>query len=399
MSPKKQSPKPKTKTKNLSGISDVTTRHIKPEVTAMLWGRAGGRCEFFGCNTPLWKSLVTQEKVNRAQRAHIYAFSESGPRGHKGISEKTLNNYENLMLLCHACHRKIDQNVDGGRYNADLLKEWKANHEQRIERVTGIDTAKQTAVILYGANVGNQGALVQFNDAANALFPRMYPNDDRGILLSTVNGGFTDKSLEFWAIESQRLRTHFDRKVRERLNDGELHHVSIFAIAPQPLLILLGSLLSDIAGAEVFQLHREPEKSWAWPKQSGKVDFILEEPKVKTSKPALVLALSSPVTDDRITNVIGTDCSIWKVTVPRPNMELIKCRTQLSAFRSFIRPVLDRIKSVHGETTPLSVFPVAGVSVAVELGRIRMPKASMPWEIYDQVNARGGFVPAITITD
>jgi len=35
----------------------------------------------------------------------------------------------------------------------------------------------------------------------------------------------------------------------------------------------------------------------------------------------------------------------------------------------------------------------------VEFGRVRMPKADMPWLIYDQVNARGGFIPALSIPE
>ena len=36
------------------------------------------------------------------------------------------------------------------------------------------------------------------------------------------------------------------------------------------------------------------------------------------------------------------------------------------------------------------------MSLAIELGRIRMPKAEMPWHVYDQVNALGGFVRALS---
>jgi len=62
-----------------------------------------------------------------------------------------------------------------------------------------------------------------------------------------------------------------------------------------------------------------------------------------------------------------------------------------------MRPLLDRIKARHGQNTALHIFPAASVAVAVELGRVRMPKADMPWRIYDQVNSRGGFVPALSI--
>jgi len=110
-----------------------------------------------------------------------------------------------------------------------------------------------------------------------------------------------------------------------------------------------------------------------------------------------VLGLSATVTPDRIAAVLGPDVSIWSVSVPHPHNELIKSREQLSQFRSIVRTLLDRIKAAHGQNTPLHIFPAASVSVAVELGRVRMPKADTPWKIYDQVNELGGFIHALDI--
>src|SRR5438094_8994664 len=91
------------------------TRRISDPIQCMLWGRAAGRCEFAGCNKPLWKSSVTQEQVNTAQKAHIYSFSAGGPRGNRGIAKEDLNSLTNLLLVCHECHQKIDDKPDGGR--------------------------------------------------------------------------------------------------------------------------------------------------------------------------------------------------------------------------------------------------------------------------------------------
>ena len=364
----------------------------------MLWGRAAGRCEFKGCNTPLWKSQVTQEKVNRAQRAHIYAFSEDGPRGNRGISQARLNDFDNLMLVCHACHRKIDQDPSGSRYPALLLQQWKADHEHRIEVVTGIDPSKKSTVLLYGANIGKHNSPLNFMEAANALFPRLYPNKDHGINLGTRNSSLDERSAQFWAHEAENLRTQYEQRIRERAAAGEIDHLSVFALAPQPLLILLGSLIIDITNAEIFQRHREPQ-TWNWPERAPTVKYAVERPTQFTGPPALVLALSAPVTDDRIFSVLGSDAAIWKVTVAKPNTELIKSRKHLSAFRSIIRPLLDEMKKVHGQTTLLHIFPAAGVSIAVELGRSRMGKAHMPWTIYDQINNLGGFTHALNIAN
>jgi hypothetical protein len=110
-----------------------------------------------------------------------------------------------------------------------------------------------------------------------------------------------------------------------------------------------------------------------------------------------VLSLSATVTADRITEVIGQNVSIWTITVPTPNNDFLKSRGQLAKFRSIVRPLLDRIKANHGQTTPLHIFPALSVSAAVELGRVRMPKADTPWKVYDQVNHRGGFVHVFDI--
>ena len=60
-------------------VKDIS-RSISVTAQNLLWGRSAGRCEFAGCNKPLWKSSVTQEGVNIGQKAHIYSFSDCGPR-------------------------------------------------------------------------------------------------------------------------------------------------------------------------------------------------------------------------------------------------------------------------------------------------------------------------------
>jgi hypothetical protein len=53
-----------------------------PERTKLLlWGKAGGRCEYDGCNEPLWLDSVTKFEFNAAYIAHIVADKPSGPRG------------------------------------------------------------------------------------------------------------------------------------------------------------------------------------------------------------------------------------------------------------------------------------------------------------------------------
>lgn len=384
--------------KEESGFVREVTRKVSVPVQNLLWGRSAARCEFSGHNRPLWKSSVTQETVNVAQKAHIYAFSEGGPRFDHAVSDDEINSLENLLLVCHECHEKIDAHSDGGRYPASLLRTWKREHEDRVERVTGIAPGKQSHILLYGANIGAYNAPLSYAPAAEAMFPERYPAEDAAIELGTINSSFLDRDGEFWRIEAENLRRKFKASVLEPLALRRIQHTSVFALAPQPLLILLGTLLPDLLESDVYQRHREPQQSWSWPSDPIGQRFEVVR-HVKEGPPALVLAISANVTLDRIYDVLGADASIWLLTVPSPHNDVLKSRGQLSEIRTLLRQVINEIKATHGQTTALHVFPAAPNSVNIELGRVRMPKADMPWHVYDQNNERGGFVPALTIPE
>ena len=62
----------------------------------------------------VWKHPETQEAVNIAEAAHIYSFSEDGPRGNDGMDDEDLNTAQNLLLACHDCHKTIDTEQKAG---------------------------------------------------------------------------------------------------------------------------------------------------------------------------------------------------------------------------------------------------------------------------------------------
>ena len=374
------------------------TRHIRQPIQCLLWGRAAGRCEIAGCNEPLWKSPLTQEQVKLAELAHIYSFSDQGPRGKDDIASETVNDIANLMLVCRSCHKTIDQDKEGKRYSAALLQKMKLSHERRIELTTAIGPEMQSHILHYGANVGDHSSPLRYALTAPALFPSRYPADDKAIELATLNSSFKDRDKNFWKVEPQELINKFGPRVRDRLATGEISHLSVFGLAPQPLLILLGALLTDIPQATVYQLHREPQ-GWIWPENGLIAPFIVTKPESTVGSPALVLSLSASVTRDRIEAVLGPSVSIWSIAIESPHNDFVKHVEQLSSFRAVMRPLLDQIKAQHGQNAELHIFPAAPVSIAIELGRIRMPKADMPWRLYDQVNDLGGFIPALNIPE
>ena len=376
-------------------IKGKRRKQIPLGTQCLLWGRAAGRCEFEGCNEPLWKSRITQERVNLAEKAHIYAYNAGGARGNKGIPKKYLDSVDNLMLVCPGCHKKIDKQKDGGRYTAGLLQGWKREHEARVKLVTGIASDKKSHVVHYAANIDTAAVTLDFNVTATAMFPRRYPAQETAIVLSRRNVAVTDRTAAFWDEEERNLCTLAER-VHERHKQNEIEHLSFFALAPQPLLIRLGTLFPEVIPGDVYAHHKTPQ-GWDWRKAGSPVAFKVSPPLSFQGPPVLLLALSSPVAPERVTTVVGNNASIWTVTIDRPHNDFLKTRAQLDAFGQVVRPLLDQIRLKHGQTTPIHVMPVMPAAAAVELGRIRSPKVSADWLLYDAVPGRGDFVHALTV--
>ncbi|MBL9020579.1 MAG: SAVED domain-containing protein [Myxococcales bacterium] len=337
--------------------------------------------------------------MNGAYIAHIIADKETGPRGHPVLSERLKEDISNLMLLCDVHHRLVDrEGLDD--HPVERLQAMKVAQEARIELATSIAPEKQSHVLLYGANVGQHASSVEYSQAARAMTPAWFPAEPRAIELGTRNSSAVDHDPAYWIGEAKHLRLQFETQVRGRLQLGQIRHVSVFALAPQPLLVLLGTLLSDIPAAEVYQRHREPVPGWDWRADGPSADssFLVHRPSTRATRIALALALSDELSAERIVPVLGTDVEVWHLTVAKPRHDLVRSRQQLVEFRNVTRDLLNEMtrRAREGEGV-IHVFPAAPVSACVELGRVLQPKAHAVLRLYDQNAKAGGFVPALDV--
>lgn len=357
-----------------------------------LWAHAAGRCEY--CNKPLWEDLITKAQFSTAYIAHIIGEKPNSARYDPILSEKLKFDFSNLMLLCDEHHRLVDrEDIEG--HPVEKLTEIKRNHEERIRIQTELSEDKQSHVLHYGTNVGKLTAFITWPQSKDAMFPTHYPAESTAIELNLNNSPFNDAELDYWNLERNNLQRQFASKVQPRLGK-DIKHLSVFAIAPQPLLIELGRLLSDISGIIVYQHQREPEDTWKWTETDKPIKFLVKRPSTNSGNVALNLSLSATIDNSRITSVLG-DASIWTLTIAQPYNDFLKSRSQLREFRECFRKLLNEIKKAHGQHQTLHIFPAVPVSIAVEIGRVWMPKADLPLHIYDQSSELGGFIKALTI--
>jgi hypothetical protein len=371
---------------------------VPNKVQVALWAKAGGRCEYRGCNEDLIGDLVAgREDGKFGFIAHIVANSADGPRGDVVRSPLLAKDLSNLMLLCAKHHKGVDVDYLPDHPESVLL-EMKAEHEDRIAIVTGIAEDRASHVIRFAADIGQRDALVSTRSIFMAMPPDRHPAEGRTIDIELVGCDCADHEANYWTIQQENLRRVFARKVKERIEQKEIRQLSVFALAPQPLLIELGRLLGDIVPVNVHQRHREPA-TWRWQSNQPGIKFCIGEYEGASQRPiALKLALSASVIDERIYKVLGEDAAIWSITSENPHNDTMRRPEDLVEFKRQLRRLLDRIKATHGENAVINVFPALPNSAAVEVGRILMPKADLPLHIYDQNRTAGGFIPTLTIS-
>jgi len=368
---------------------------IPEKVKIRLWGVAAGRCEYAGCNKPLWHDSLTKAQFNLSYIGHIVADKPGGPRGDKKLSPLLKSKISNLMLLCDEHHRLIDtEDVDS--HPVKRLTDMKRAHEERIQLATSTGPDMKSHVLLYGANIGEHTSPVSFTKAFAAMTPHRYPASMTPFELQIKNIPHRDSEPEYWPVEIRNLRRQFDVMVKPRIVDGTIEHLSVFAIAPQPLLVELGRLLCDINASDVYQLHREPP-DWRWQQNPKAFSYQIKRSRTRTKVVAVNLSLSATITNDRITACFSEPPAIWTITIAAPNNDFLKSAQQLSLFRQRFRRLLNDIKASHGGDAEIHVFSAVPVAVAVEIGRVWMPKADLPLVLYE--NLRDGFRQVMRIPD
>lgn len=357
--------------------------NASPQTITKLWAKAAGRCEYDGCNKLLYKDDLTSEDINRGFVAHIIAASPDGPRGSEVLSAQLVDDINNIMLMCHDHHRLIDHE-QVAEHAVDRLREMKKKHENRVREVTEIDAAKISVPVVYGTNIGQEAVSIPRRELAQAMLPGNYPTENV-VTISCQNSGIYDSQELFWQAEVAQLKQKYNESLKPLIGKEDIDCVSVFALAPQPLLVKLGTMLSDLHKVKVYQKHREPD-TWKWQEITKPNPMRIIRPQDTSKTPVLVFSLSAKAILNRVRNRFGDDASIWEVTAEEPNNDMLRSADQLAEFRQLTRKVLDDINASSAFDS-VKVFMAMPTACAVELGRVWMPKADKALVLFDKNNA------------
>ncbi len=362
---------------------------ISKDVINEVWWKAAGRCEFRGCNKPLYENDLTMDQCKISNFAHIVADSPNGPRGGRD-SMKLSKVASNIMLLCPECHRLIDHEGKD-KYDEKTLRTMKRFHEERMRRLTGMSEDMQAHIITFGAPIGDSDSLFSFKRLQAALLPEFYPAEDTTFDLG--GSWFHDGNWEeFWNREVANLEGNCKEHVIDRLSKWEYKRIALFGFAPMPLLVKLGTILNNKYDVEVFQRNRCGD--WKWLAIDEHIDFKVNRPKYATKAPVLVLSLSFPIIE-RIKKT-REESSIWEITIESPSPDFLRARSMLYDFGRCVERILDEICKESGGQ-PIDLYLSTPVACAIEFGRVWMQKVNPILRIYD-LDQRYGEEDKLAIT-
>jgi hypothetical protein len=384
----------KAKSSAIMPVSNPS-RMVRPLTRVILMVRAGGRCEFDGCNEYLLEHHVTLTEGNFAQLAHIVAFRPDGPRGRSGKRPKNINDADNLMVLCGKCHDLIDDHPE--EYSKRTLQEYKRRHEDHIRHVTGLRPERKTAILVFTACIGEQNAYIPFDQILEALAPR-YPIARPGKVIDLNALRMEDPASVGAGCET--IRREVSRVYDVGGDVDKAKHLSVFALAPIPLLVFLGTQLSNKIPTDLFQRHRDLE-NWTWKRglSSTKYSFKKIRDGTAPGKVAVMLSLSGTIRPRDLPGEIDRQYSLYELTLsgtsPRPTF--LRTMADLEEFRLAYQDGLAALMRDHPGMTQLHLFPAVPAPVAILCGRELLPKVHPELLVYDFNKSKNNFTYQLTV--
>ncbi len=375
---------------------------IPPKTQIELWAIAAGRCEFRGCNKPLYLDELTKAKDNLSLISHIIAAEPGGPRGDEVLSPLLAKDISNLMLTCKDHGKIIDSKEYESTYEITVLREYKKEHEERIAILTNIMDNAKSHVLIFQAPIDGKNFNIDKTQANQAILPK-YPAKEHPYIMDLSD--FADRETEdgYWAILARNIKSKFNDIFKHGTNRRDYNHVSVFALGPIPLLAYLGRLIGDIESVDLYQRHRNG-KNWKWKDEPD--DFRMEyyqiiEPVTHNyaEETSILISISGSVDRKKVAELVGEDSNIYEIVADKPGLDFLSSRLKLELFCYEYRQLLTKIRSVNGHTKELHLFCACPAPVAIECGRALLPKSDPPVRVYDLIKGTGGFVYALTINE
>ncbi len=264
--------------------------------------------------------------------------------------------------------------------------------------MTGLAPDLRTVVVQLKACINGDAVEIPLTDVTGAVAPR-YPADRRGHVIDITP--FHDEGSSFGAARME-VRRRIERLYEPGMDADKVRHISVFALAPIPMLVYLGARLSNKIPVDLYQRHRDT-KDWAWKHDGDPVNYMIRTVREgrDASKVAVVLPLSGAISRDRLPASIDDNFTVYELALDgrAPSTDFLRRRDDLIRFESVYRELLASIELRHPRVELIHLFPAVPAPVAIACGHHLLQKVHPPLLVYDFVAAEGGFIPRLRTDD
>ena len=355
---------------------DTTVKRdrIKESVRNALWARTAGRCTI--CNRRLLGDQRTYlHSVLLAELAHNIGATggDGSPRAKDNDGVNDTEAEENLLLLCHDCHKIIDDPDHIDFFPPEKLRQIKESFERRIEMVTESGGLTRTAALRVGCLIRGSLAMASQREIAETLLAANY----LGLVETQRSGDFTCRisgsvgGRGFWDAAQQSIDDAM-AQVQQAVASGDVEHISVFAIAPVPLLVYLGWHLGDKTPTRLFQKHRDQFAGWSWSDQAEPVEFEVTTSNEDASAEDVVLgcALTSEVNRASLPAALeGAPVIEVRPIGESPRPTLFSHEQSLANFGEKWRSALSTAEARFPDAKTWHLVASAPITASIEVGR------------------------------
>ncbi|SEO90339.1 hypothetical protein SAMN04488134_11647 [Amphibacillus marinus] len=330
----------------------------RPEIFH-LWVACGGVCSFEGCN----KRLIERsggDLTNVGIGAHIIGHAKGSARHNfmeqYGYTQETLEDITNLMLMCSYHSKYIDDKHTRDNFPPDMLFEMKKKHEERV--ASWSETKKKKSIALIHKRLG--GPVFDFEIEGETPHILLDAVEDQEIFNDFTNQGWTDGKER-----NKELFRNFSRKIKDRKADvGE-----IFPLSPIPLLVHLGSLLTDTVPISTYQYNRE-DGLWVSSNPGLNKDISLACSIETNGLPhlAVSVSVSGIVKIDSIQEVLGEEFDTLSFEINEPGLKRVLYKEDVSNIQARIKNEIENLLQ-RNDYEKIHLFYAGPAGLAIEIGR------------------------------
>lgn len=357
-------------------VSEATKR--------IVWVRAGGRCVL--CKSEVLDDSVSPKCIADVAHAAGHGDGRGTPRLDPTMTQEQRNHPDNLLLLCLPCHRKADDEVMQNVYDLQTLYGFKREHEKLVRQLLSLMESSRTLVVrmvghVRGSEVSATRLEVAAATAARGRVPA-YLGDRAHDEYEIDLRGVSEDDPRYWDVQARKLELETG-KALDAIRAGIADHLTVFAFARLPLLILLGWLLDDTIRTDIAQRSRNEQ---AWQPVSGPVPTFRTDlvDGIDTPEALVVLRLSGTPDLNGLPDGLA---DLTRATISpvgsTPEVCIADSVGTQDAFDRELRRALGILEDRLVEPAKLHVVAAAPLSLAVAFGRAIDPQVFPTVHLYD----------------